>query len=294
LPIERSAGSPSAHKATPGPIGLDDISEFLATEADFAFEMRVLRKLRGLNCNCEHAGTYADPITQKRRQFDVRAKLVQLTYDLRLAVECKNLRDTSPLLVHAVKRTQDEAFHDLVIRRARSQSRIVRVESYESTYEPDQFAGKGSDQVTRKADGTFGRSDADVFDKITQAVNSARDLIDEAVNVPSSVDSVISIIPMLVVPDGRLWQVNYSPDGAQLGPPQQVHYCPFFLNHPWVVAGTNVSPPYTLSHLEMMTFSGMGDRVASHLYGHPGFRSVFALRHAAFSRPPLGGFSHAE
>jgi len=270
---------------------LSELKDFLSNESDFAFEMRVLHKLRTLEFECEHGGTYEDPITQKRRQFDIRAKLVREIYDLRLAVECKNLRESSPLLVHAVKRRVDEAFHHLVVHPTREQWRIVPVESYESTYEPGQFVGKSTDQVARKDDGEFKRSDAEAFDKMMQAVNSAGDAVESAVRVGRALDTIISIIPMLVLPDGMLWQVDYADDGKQIGEPKQVDYCPFFINHPWQVVREASPPyaPYRLSHLEIVTFSGVMTRAASHLLaqapGQP--KGVFALYDAVLRRPPL-------
>src|SRR6266566_3437458 len=106
------------------PISETDVREYLATAADFSFEMRVLEQLRGLDFQCQHGGMYRDSVTGKPRQFDIHAersvRLVDFqnaAYRLRLAVECTNLRDTSPLLVHATRRTDAEAYHELVVRR---------------------------------------------------------------------------------------------------------------------------------------------------------------------------------
>ena len=99
------------------PITEADLREYLKTRADFAFEMRVLKTLRNLGFECEHGGTYKDPITQKVRQFDIRARRTQGPFHLWLAVECKNLQAGRPLLVHAVARRETEAYHQLVLRR---------------------------------------------------------------------------------------------------------------------------------------------------------------------------------
>jgi len=106
------------------PISESDVREYLDTTADFSFEMKVLEQLRGLGFQCQHGGTYRDSVSSKPRQLDIRAdRDVMLDesfqaahYRLRLAVECKNLRDTPPLLVHAVSRTDEEAYNELVIR----------------------------------------------------------------------------------------------------------------------------------------------------------------------------------
>jgi hypothetical protein len=55
------------------PITQSDLQEFVENDSDFAFEMRVLVQLRALGFQCEHSGTYKDPITDKIRQFDIHA-----------------------------------------------------------------------------------------------------------------------------------------------------------------------------------------------------------------------------
>jgi len=90
-----------------------DLEEFASTNSDFDFEMRVLSLLQNAGLQCRHAGTYRDPVTDKIRQFDIRAFLHGGQYTLAMAVECKNLRDQNPLLLSAVPRTHDEAFHNV-------------------------------------------------------------------------------------------------------------------------------------------------------------------------------------
>ena len=101
------------------PITEKDLADFVANDSDFAFEMRVLAELRSLKFDCRHSGTYQDPITDKIRQFDIRAVIDQSPSTLALAVECKNLRPNFPLLLNAVPRTAPEAFHDLLVYRVR-------------------------------------------------------------------------------------------------------------------------------------------------------------------------------
>jgi hypothetical protein len=53
----------------------EDLAEFVRTNSDFAFEMRVLAQLRTDGFDCSHSGTYRDPVTDKIRQFDIRATM---------------------------------------------------------------------------------------------------------------------------------------------------------------------------------------------------------------------------
>src|SRR5581483_4352389 len=114
-PVELRVGITMA-KLRDDPITADDLQAFIDSKADFAFEMRVLRRFEQLGYACEHGGTYRDPVTDKTRQFDIRAKRSD-AQAARLAVsaECKNIGANFPLLVHAVPRRRNEAFHDLIL-----------------------------------------------------------------------------------------------------------------------------------------------------------------------------------
>ena len=57
------------------PITAKDLADFATTSSDFGFEMQVLARLRAEGFSCSHSGTYRDPVTDKIRQFDVRASI---------------------------------------------------------------------------------------------------------------------------------------------------------------------------------------------------------------------------
>lgn len=91
----------------------DDIEEYLNSYSDFSFEVKVLKNFISLGFDCEHSGTYEDPITKKTREFDIRAwKIFNInentTFRLGIAVECKNIRKNFPLVVHCMPRTESE------------------------------------------------------------------------------------------------------------------------------------------------------------------------------------------
>lgn len=265
-------------KKPDAPIKEADLQEFLKTQADFTFEMRVLKALRDLEC--EHGGTYRDPIAEKVRQFDIRAKRSGGAFHLRLAVECKNLRPARPLLLHAVARRETEAYHEVIVRREHQYAwpESKRITAYEAAYQPGEFVGKATDQVGRKQDGSFLSSDDEVFDKITQAVNGSRDLV-AAAEGGASPFQAHAIIPMLVVPDGMLWQVEYADDGAIARGPTQLATATLFLKRAWgfdrALAGYF---SYSISHLEIVVFSALGARTG-YLMGP---RGVFAQQSALF------------
>jgi hypothetical protein len=164
-----------------------DLLKFLDTQSDFAFELKALKALNEKGFNCEHGGTYSDPVTRKPRQFDIRAKNVWKDVCISLAVECKNLSDTSPLLVSCVPRSPAEAFHEVVPSfdvfhkgLYTMADECIRFSGETSIYKPDDPVGKSTERVAKKDDGTFNSSDGDVYEKWAQAVSSAQDLINRA------------------------------------------------------------------------------------------------------------------
>jgi hypothetical protein len=65
----------------------------------FGSEMRVLRHLPAGMFTCSHSGTYRDPVTDKIRQYDIRAHKDRGGLTLAPAAESKNLRPNNPLLL---------------------------------------------------------------------------------------------------------------------------------------------------------------------------------------------------
>ena len=136
-------------------------------------------------------------------------------------------------------------------------------------------------QISRKGNDTFQRSDADIWDRFGQAMNSARDLIEDAARGPHS-RAAYAIVPVVVDPDKRFWQIRYDDDGSQLGEPEQVDYCPYFINCAWDV-GSPEAPidPIFMSHLEVVTPSGLNPRMDGQFFQKGG---VFGGGAAVFNR----------
>lgn len=266
----------------PSVISAGDLLEFASTNSDFGFEMQVLKCLRDQGFACDHSGTYRDPVTGKIRQFDIRAYLERGGSQLALAVECKNIRPTSPLLLSAVPRNNTEAFHDLFVRRMAHGSTHFEVQSCTgdaSVYKVGELVGKRTDQVSRNTSSRELQSNDEVaFDKWNQAVNSCQEMVvNGSLQMMHMMPNTNSppprrvIVPVLVVPTGRLWRLNYSSDGAILGSPHQVNRVAFFLNHSWpfpsTYGGTLI---YRLSHVEVLTFDELAG-IADSWSGAGGF-----------------------
>ncbi|MDB5390262.1 MAG: hypothetical protein JWM11_5908 [Planctomycetaceae bacterium] len=254
-------------------IGQADLIEYLNTSSDFAFELRCLELMTGLGFRCRHGGSYSDPVTKKTRQFDLRAQKSDGKLRVRCAIECKSLTDTFPLLVMRVPRKSEESFHELIlsyhpdmveqsfprIPALEKRCQTVRIDPPHSIYAVDAFVGKSSVQVGRTRENSIIANDAEVFDKWSQALSSAVDLANEAAEEGEEQnDSCLSLIlPVLVVPDGTLWQTDFQSNGARSGDPVQTNRCSFFVDQ-GIFAGDHLQGTnLTVSHLEITTLSGL-------------------------------------
>jgi len=250
-----------------------DLAAFVASNSDFAFEMRVVAQLRALGFECSHSGTYRDPLTDKVRQFDIRAVIHEGKFTLALGLECKNLRPNNPLLLSAVPRTSAEAFHDLLVRNPQSPfppCSVERVNEPHSAYPTGTMVAKKTDQVRRETSGTLVSNDEATFGKVNQAVSSCQDLVEEYARKPSQ-PWVRAVVPVLVVPTGLLWQVDYAADGKLDTPPRTVARASLFLDHAWSVdLGIGGKLRYRLSHIELATLDALPGIVKSYL-GPRGF-----------------------
>ena len=243
-------------KSQPPPrITRADLKRFLATESDFAFEMKVRQRLRELGFETEHGGAYTDPVTDKVRQFDIRAWRHEDPYTLALAVECKNFHQSNALLVSTVPRTESEAFHSVVQRHdaGYAYSSVHRTDR-SSIYLPGHPVAKSTDQVRRDTSGKFVSSDQETFERLNQAINSCKDLC-ERFTRRTQKPLYRVVVPVLVVPARRLWQVDYNEAGLRIGEPRTTKGVPFYLSHAWTYPGPHgpSEHTYTISHVEILT-----------------------------------------
>jgi hypothetical protein len=263
------------------PILKSDLTDFLKTSSDFAFEIHVLNELTRLGFECEHGGSYTDRVTRKPREFDIRATKRYGKCFVRLAVECKNLRPNYPLLISCLPRRPEESFNDLSISVNPAEvplekrqpysvpafakvSKCLRLTKGQSLYRPKEPVGKACDQVGRSTAGEFVSGDADIYAKWSQALSSADDLVDLAChdgrdrtgNIAASL-----VLPILAVPDGQLWIVTYNSDGNLISGPENTDRCPYFVNLTYHNSGDGHSESITLSHIEFTTTTGLSSLV---------------------------------
>ena len=250
-------------KTPPVALREPELEDFLRSRSDFAFEMRALAALRLLGFQCQHAATYLDPLTEKIRAFDIRAHRRSDFSVLSLAVECKQLSDVAPLLLHRTPREASESHHSVLVRLVDStgSSPYTRSVSPSETYPPHLPVARQPDQPTMRDDGSWSSSDAATYERWMQAVNGARDLVEASATMNLGSRSVFAALPMLIVPDGTLWIVDYDKNGARTGKPLRVDATSLYLGHEWTSVATGGTLKHALSHLEVCTISGLPHRV---------------------------------
>lgn len=194
-----------------------------------------------------------------------------------------------PLLVSCVPRHIDESFHEIAIVGEIEQglqaygmyeerAHIVRISEPESLYRAHSPVGKSLARVGREANRETGiyADDQDVFDKWAQSLASADDLV-SASNWEGSQDgpniSYVAVIPMVVVPDGRLWTVEYDSDGERTTEPTTTDQRSLFVNREYRMEFNG--PCLRLSHVEFVTLSRLGSFVADCLKDRAAMESVF-------------------
>ena len=131
-------------------------------------------------------------------------------------------------------------------------------------YPPGEPVGKSTAQVGRRdnKDAELVANDAEFFEKWSQALQSLDELIYEAADhdtirrIWDGKWHTATAIPIVVVPNGTLWTVNYAVDGSRGSPPVQTDRVSIYIGRSY----DSVIPSYSyaVSHLEVMTEAGLG------------------------------------
>jgi hypothetical protein len=257
-------------KVRDSPVTAADIKEYLDTQDDFDLELHVYRTAKKLGLVASHGGTYEDPVTKKHRQYDVRASAERRQQRIDLAIECKALRPSFPLVVSRIPRAAEESFHHLVLAHARepepgevysridlNRARTLPMEGRYSIYASGEPVGKSTTQVGRNDKGDFVDGDREVFDKWSQALACADDLVAQASDAHerhSAAMFLTSVLPVLVVSDGTLWVADYSEQGVLEREPFSVSEATLFVGRTYSSAFDDAC---ILSHLHIYTRTGV-------------------------------------
>jgi hypothetical protein len=211
-------------------------------------------------------------VTKKIRQFDLRATIERADCKLALAVECKNLR--SPLVISAVPRTQKEAFHSVIEYvggKSVYHSPVECTEGAEArtVYRANKTVGKKTDQI-RRENAKLVSDDSATFDKIGQAINSAEDLVQDMANEEDEAPKFRVVVPVLVVPTGLLWQVDYDANGRLVAEARAVDRATCYVDHGWRASVGIHFIWYRISHLEIVASNFLSQAVEDWM-GDSGF-----------------------
>jgi hypothetical protein len=260
--MEQNAGEVGRWRRMRDPVTAEDINKYLETQNDFDLELFAKRTLLDHGIPARHGATYVDPVTEKPRQFDLRATKQYTSYPLgtaiSLAIECKSLSADFPLIVSAVPRPADDSYHELIESQGGTgMGSAIRVsDSGTLLYPPSEWVGKKTTQIRVDGKG-FAGGDSETYDKWAQALASAADLVREACDVRAQGQRgrfCTLVLPVLVVSDGTLWMVPYTEQGVR-GDPSLVDTVNLFVERQYRLEWGGFM---RISHLHIYTRSGFG------------------------------------
>lgn len=278
-------------------ISATDLSEYLNSHSDFSFELSVLKMLRESNIECEHGGHYQDPVTNKPREFDIRAIKTIKNFRVRMAIECKNIRGNFPVLISCIPRHEQDSYHQIAFlddsavpldesmvapylagRFYPSKAETQNVRGNHSLYKPGEPVGKSTVQVGRDNKAEIFANDSELYEKWGQCISSADDLVRRTYHDGEDGEMlyVSTVIPFVVVPNDRLWIATYDNDGKLTSAPEPMNRCSCFIGKDYEMdklAGARM----TLSHVEIVTFNGMRAFVEDHLKSREDMAKIFPL-----------------
>lgn len=274
------------------PISKPDLLEYLNSYSDFSFELAVLKMLREQGIECEHGGHYEDPVTNKSREFDIRAEKTVGTYRVRMAIECKNIRENFPILISCVPRHNQESYHQVamfskksndtmtyIVSVNQSRAKTLTIREQHSLYKVAEPVGKSTVQVGKAMDGSITANDSELYDKWGQCLSSIQGLIERSYWDGDEDDhqevSFSAAFPIVVVPNGRLWTVSYDEDGNRISDPVPTNRCACFVDKNYVMGTKLASTKMWLSHVEIVTFDGLGNFVDTYLKAESGMEKIF-------------------
>jgi len=126
--------------------------------------------------------------------------------------------------------------------------------------------------------------DTDVYDRWAQAVSSASELVESACYSARSLcvpQFLTAVLPVVVVPDGVLWEVVYDDNGAISTDPAQVKECEFFIGRR-IAVGVRYTPQFlhlfTFSHVHFFTLEGFGSFLSRIAVNEHAWAKLFAER----------------
>ncbi len=264
-----------------------DVRKIIEDEDDFGHEMRVGNIINNIPHSTTyqsrihsvtHGQTYNDPITDKPRQYDYRveirlkdaSKFHSAECRLMLAVECKNLQESSPLIVCGRNRTSDEAFHCYVQSRddaINNPNHPAEIKTVKLTglYSFKEFVGKSLLHFKKSGSKDMKSIESEIYERWSQAIASCKDLAESSYSIQRSSkcrNFCSFIMPVVVFPNNRLWIAKYDDQGKLESDPEMVNACEYFVGTKYKL-GTMRADTLLLTHIHFVTLDGLADLLAS-------------------------------
>ncbi|RYD58531.1 MAG: hypothetical protein EOP83_20775 [Verrucomicrobiaceae bacterium] len=131
-----------------------------------------------------------------------------------------------------------------------------------SAYHRGDYVGKSSSQIGihDRKDREFFVSDSEVYEKWSQAIASAEELVWRGIGDhdlfgrENSLPFKSVVLPILVIPDGALWVLDYAVSGITVSPPVQAESCDFYVGR--VLRRDTPRSRFSISHLHILTATG--------------------------------------
>ena len=272
------------------PLTSVEIEKYLNSQDDFALEMQIYSLALSLGYETSHGGTYEDPVTKKPRQYDIRAHLVREDRRIDLAIECKSLKSSYPLVVSRIPRMAAESYHQVVcsLKSDRphfythnlSPSETLQINNNDNApiYPEGEMVGKSTVQVGISDKGDYVSGDAEVYDKWSQALSSLAELASDACwyrDCSKSGFYLTALFPILVIPSGTLWVADYDMSGELSAEPHAVDEATVFLGREYWSAGAG---SYNVSHLHICTVAGVRNLMRSFQASDDAWEQLFPMK----------------
>jgi hypothetical protein len=213
-------------------------------------------------------------------------------FAVNLAVECKNINIENPVVISGIKRTPRESFHHFVESRkggkfmsdkfsayydVTSMGVVRRTVEPSNIYSPNCFVGKSIVRIERSETGKppnvivryTSSKDQEIYDRWSQALASATDLVLEARHYAAKYDvphTFTVVLPVLVVPNRALWSAEYDENGRLTGAPAEVEQCELFVSREIDVPQEFAELPpsiFIFSHIHFFTIDGFANFLLS-------------------------------
>ena len=278
-------------------ISSDDIETYARNHSDFAFEMEILQLVQQTGSeNTTWGGLYFDPNTGKQRQYDIRTELSlgksAFSCCIKLAIECKNLKPHYPLVISCTPRNQSERCVDNWCFPQMPEAHYSEDEKGDiqwcppiiephymqipktstSFYPLDEPVGRSLVQIGQDTDGKLTTDDAQTYDKWSQALASLHGVLTKlsSDNIPVKQKNLV-FLPIVVVPDYTLWQINYSRAGEIIDTPKKVNAVSYWVDVTYDVRFSVGIESYNISHLHFFTKKGLLDFLTNEMHPKKAF-----------------------